>query len=280
MSKSPPDRRSAAKALALVFVFALFASVLFAPRVVAQVQSTVKVQGDGSVPTKGIPQAKSREEFSDYNAAYAIAGGAALEQAADDFAAKYPASELRSYLYSKAMREYENEDNAPKMLSTGRQVLVLDPDSIVALVLTAEVLADSLSDIDQDRAQKIAEIKRNARHALQLIDSGAFPAEATPATTEMYKTTLPALARSALGIMELKSGDNEGAENDLRIATTLGEAEPDPYDWYHLALAQDHLKKYAEARASADQALRYASDAPDLSALIEAERQRLARLAK
>jgi tetratricopeptide (TPR) repeat protein len=275
-----PDRRRATRLLAPALVFVVFASLVLAPRAVAQLRSTSKVEGAAAISAKALPQAKSHQEFSDYNAAYAINGGAALEKAADDFAAKYPASELRSYLYSKVMREYQNENNAAKMLSTGREVLAVDPDNSIALVLTASVLADSLSNTDQDGGQKIAEIKRSAGHALQLIDSGAFPLQATPATIEAYKTTLPALAHEALGIMELKNGDNARAEDDLRIATRLGEAEPDPYFWYHLALAQDRLKKYAEARASADHALRYAGTAPDLIALVEGERRRLARLAR
>jgi hypothetical protein len=47
---------------------------------------------------KHVPQAKTHPEFNDYNAAYATTGGAAAEKAADEFAAKYPASELKAYL--------------------------------------------------------------------------------------------------------------------------------------------------------------------------------------
>jgi tetratricopeptide (TPR) repeat protein len=280
---SLPDRHPATRLVASAFVFVVFASFGSTPRAVAQMQSTSKVQKGRCDPDKSFTSS-SRQEFSDYNAAYAISGGSGSEKAADDFAAKYPTSELRSLLYSRAMTEYVKETNTPKMLSTGREVLALDRDNCLALVLTAEVLSDSLSNADQDGRQKIAEIKRSAGHALQLIDSGAFSPQGTPPAIEKHKTTLAttlaAIARAALGIMELKSGDNARAEENLRIATRLGEAEPNPYDWYHLALAQDRLKKYAEARASADQALRYAGTAPDLIALVEGERRRLAILAR
>src|SRR5260370_27282950 len=49
------------------------------------------------------PQAKTQKEYSAYNAAYALSGGAAVEKAADNFAAQYPDSELRGDLYSKTM---------------------------------------------------------------------------------------------------------------------------------------------------------------------------------
>jgi hypothetical protein len=237
------------------------------------------------------PQAKTQQEYKDYNAAYALKGGPASEKAADDFAGKYPQSELREYLYSKAMHDYQNENNPGKMLAMGEKVLTLDADNPIALVLTATVLSDSLSDADQDREQKIAEIKKNSNHALESIESSfSPPPNATPEQIEAYKATLQSMAHSALGIMELKSGDDQNAEKDLRLAANLNKTQPDPYIWYHLALAQDHLataaasedarqKKYLEALASVNQALQYVGANADLGKLAAGERERLQKLA-
>src|SRR5215467_8131169 len=49
------------------------------------------------------PQARTQQERVDFNRSYALDAGPASETAANEFAAKYPASELRSYLYSGAM---------------------------------------------------------------------------------------------------------------------------------------------------------------------------------
>ncbi|HWS17582.1 MAG TPA: hypothetical protein VN223_06185, partial [Candidatus Elarobacter sp.] len=62
------------------------------------------------------PQARSERERADFNAAYALTGAGAEETAANDFAATYPASELRRYLYSSAMLQYQRENNPSKML--------------------------------------------------------------------------------------------------------------------------------------------------------------------
>jgi len=237
------------------------------------------------------PQAKTQQEYKDYNTDYALKGGAASEKAASDFAAKYPDSELRAYLYSKAMHEYQNENNPGKMLAMGEKVLALDPDNSIALVLTATVLADSLSDADQDREQKVAEIRKNSNHALETVDTGFVPPPgATPDQIDAYKSTLQSMAHSALGIMELKTGDDAGAEKDLRSAAELNKTQPDPYIWYHLALAQDHLataaadrnqqqKEYVEALTSVNQALKYTASNPDLGRLAQGERDRLQKLA-
>src|ERR1700722_5419980 len=49
------------------------------------------------------PQAKTQPEFEAYKAAAALTDPAAQEKAADDFAAKFPDSELRAVLYKGAM---------------------------------------------------------------------------------------------------------------------------------------------------------------------------------
>jgi len=261
-------------------VVVLLPMVLVLPSA-AQQPPADKGQGSGAASTKRPPQAKTPKEFADYNAATAITGGAAMEKAANDFAAKYPNSELRIHLYSKAMHEYQNENDPAKMLVIGRKMLTLDPDNTIALVLTATVLADSLKDSDKDHDEKMVEIKVNADHALQTVDSAfAAPAQATPEQIADYKNTLRSMAHSALGIMELKNSDDAGAEKDLKAAADLSKTQPDPYIWYHLALAQDHQEKYAEALASVDQALQYTGSNPDLGKLAAGERERLAKLAK
>jgi tetratricopeptide (TPR) repeat protein len=223
------------------------------------------------------PQAQSQQERDDFNAAYALTGAAAAEKAANDFAAKYPASELPRYLYSSAMLQYQRENNPSKMLAMGERVLELDPDNPLALVLTATAMADSLADRDRDREKKIIAIKRNATRGIQAAEAG-YPGNT--GTAPLYKTTLQAMAHSALGIMKLKTGDDAGAEKELKIAADLAKVRPDAYIWYHLALAQDHRKKYAAALGSIQQALQLASSDPELQQLAEVEFERLSGLAK
>jgi tetratricopeptide (TPR) repeat protein len=268
--------------------FIKHASMLLLMGVFTSGSSALAQQPAPAAPTqsqpapKRPPQAKSQQEYKDYNDAYALSGGAKMEEAANAFAAKYPTSELRGYLYLKTLHEYQGEDNAGKMLTVGEKVLALDPDNSIALVLTATVMADSLSDADQDREQKIAEIQKNSTHALQTVDTGFTPpAGATAEQVAAYKSTLQSMAHSALGIMELKTGRDPEAEKDLRVAADLNKAQPDPYIWYHLALAQDHQKKYSEALASVNQALqdRNIGSNAELRELAQHEQQRLKELA-
>ena len=116
------------------------------------------------------PLARSEQERADFNTAYALTGAATEEAAAIDFSNRYPTSELRRYLYSSAMLQYQRENNPAKMLAMGERVLALDPENPLALVLTATVLADSLGDHDRDRDKKISTIKHNASRAIQAAE--------------------------------------------------------------------------------------------------------------
>ncbi len=244
----------------------------------APVQGRVSAAGTRQSPEPAHPIAKSQQERDDFNQAYALTKGAAAEAAANDFSAKYPDSELRHYLYSNAMLRYQYENNPAKMLEMGDKVLTLDQDNPLALVLTATAVADSLGEHDRDRERKVGIVKRNAGRAIQAAENGFASSNAPGAT--LYKTTLQSMAYAAMGVVKLKTGDDAGAEKDLMTASELRKIHPDPYVWYHLALAQDHRKKYAAALNSVEQALQLASSNPELQKLAEAEHERLFSLAR
>ena len=256
------------------------AGVLFCAVLLASIgiQSSALVNGAEQASGSRRPEAKTQQERDDFTAAYALTGAAAEEAVANDFAARYPASELRRYLYTSAMVQYQHENNSAKMLAMGEKILELDPENPLALVLTATALADGLADRDRDRDKKINAIKRNAGRAIQAAE--AAYADPSAETAPLYKTTLQSMAYSALGIMKLKTGDDAGAEKDLMRAAELAKIHPDPRVWYHLALAQDHRKKYAAALSSVQQALQLSSSDPELQQLAEAEHERLAGMAK
>jgi tetratricopeptide (TPR) repeat protein len=254
---------------ALVFLFTL-------PWWCAPVQGQrVGAQDDGAGGTAaGRVTAGSQQEYDDYQAARRPASGLAADKAAGDFARKYPESELRRYLFSRALGRYQSENNPAGMLAMAERVLALDPKDPLALVLTATVVADGLSAGDPDRQPKMDAVRKYAARALQVLDVDA----ADSAQARIHRSTLRAMAYSALGVMELKTGDDAGAEKDLRTSANLPKARPDPYVWYHLALAQDHRKKYPAALNSVEQALQLASANPKLQRLAETEHERLNRL--
>jgi tetratricopeptide (TPR) repeat protein len=247
-----------------------------------QANADAEERPDQAAPDMAVhPQATSKQELDDFNAAQSVIGANSAEIAANDFAAKYSASELRIYLYNRAMYAYQSENNPPKLLAMAQKVLSIDPDHPVALVLTAYVLADGMEDNDPDHVRKVEEIKRAGNRAIKVLGSAApLPLSATPEELPLYRTTLQSMAYSALGMMKLKTGDDAGAEKDLLMAAGLPQTHPDPYLWYHLALAQDHRKKYAAALSSVNQALQLSSSNPDLQRMAEIEHDRLSGVSR
>ena len=131
-------------------------------------------------PAKRPPQAKTQPEFDAYKAAAANTDAAALEKAADDFATKFPDSELRVLLYKNAMRLYQNANNAEKTEAMGRKVIGLDGDDPEALVTVAEVIAESTHDTDIDKDQRFAEAITMAQKATQTVDTDVQVPAGTP----------------------------------------------------------------------------------------------------
>jgi tetratricopeptide (TPR) repeat protein len=263
------------KSFSIAPVALIFCGLVFSAQKAAG--STAPAQ-TAAPAAKAAPQAQTKEEYKAYTEASTVTGGAAMEKAARRFSEKFPNSDLGVFLYSRALHEYQNENNPFKILEMARTVLRFDTENAIALVLTATVLSDSLSERDADRAKKAGEIREDCARAQKALASGATPAGADPQQVKAYQATLQSMIYSALGILELKLGNDAEAEKQLKAATLVQNIQPDAYVWYHLALALDHQKHYPQALAAVNEALRFTGSNAELQKLAAGERDRLAKL--
>jgi tetratricopeptide (TPR) repeat protein len=227
------------------------------------------------------PQAKTQPEFDAYNAAMANTNNpAAFEKAADEFATKFPDSELRVLLYRSAMHSYQSANNADKMMEMGRKVLKIDPDDPEALVGVAQVLAERTRDTDLDKDQRLDEAMKLAQRSIETVDTDvAVPAGTPQDKIDAYKGFLRSSAYSIMGALEFKREKFADAEGYLRKSIDAYPAQPDPVVVLRLALSLDKQEKYPEALKVANQALQLAQDNPTLAKLASNERDRLVALA-
>ncbi len=93
--------------------------------------------GAAAPAAKRPPQAKTTPEFDAYNAAKNNTDPAAMEKAVDDFATKFPDSELRLLLYKMATRLCQNANDAERTEAMGRKVLGFDENDPEALAIVA-----------------------------------------------------------------------------------------------------------------------------------------------
>jgi len=236
-------------------------------------------QGAAGAPPQGKrpPQAKTQAEFDAYKAAVANQSDpAALEKATDDFAAKFPNSELTPLLYRATMRGYQNANNADKLAEVSGKVLKADPDDPEALVNTAEVITEHTHDTDLDKDQRYDEARKNAQRAIQTVETD-IPAGVGPDQVEAYKGLLKSNAYSILGTIDFSQEKYADAESNFRKSIDAF-PQADPVVVLRLALSLDKQNRYPEALKEANRAVDMTQESTAAGKLARQERDRLAQL--
>ncbi len=229
-----------------------------------------------TVPARHPLQAKTQPEYDAYNAAHAqISDAATMETAANNFATKFPDSELRVLLYRDAMHAYQRDNNGDKMLEMGRQVLKLDPDDPEAMVGVAEVLTERTRDTDLDKDEKLGEAMKLAQHALETVDTNiTVPAGVAPEQLDTYKKFLRSSAYAIIGTQQYNKENYKDAEDSFRHSIDAYPSQPDPVVVLRLALALDKQNKYPEALKEVNKAVELTSSQADSSVATYAKQER------
>jgi tetratricopeptide (TPR) repeat protein len=243
-------------------------------------QSAAAGQAAAAPQGKRAPQAKTQPEFTAYQAAIALPDATAAEKAADDFAAKYPDSELRVLLYRAAMQKYQQANNADKMLEMAQKTLTVDPDDPEALIGVSQVLAERTHDSDLDKDQKLAEAKKDAERALVTVDTDLPSTGYPPEKLAMYKNYLKSEAYAILGALASNEKNWPEAETNLRKSIDAFPEQLDSVAVLRLAIALDMQNKIPDALKYANQAVDLTKDRPDSPAgkAARAEQDRLTKL--
>ncbi len=235
--------------------------------------------GAAAPAAKRPPQAKTQPEFDAYKAAAASTDAASLEKASDDFATKFPDSELRVLLYKNAMRLYQNANNAEKTEAMGRKVIGFDGDDPEALVTVAEVIAERTHDTDIDKDQRYAEAIAMAQKATTTVDTDIQVPAGTPQDKiDSYKALLRSNAYSVIGTIEFKKENFPVAQDNLQKSIDAYPSNPDPVVILRLALTLDKEQKYPEALKVASRAVEMTQDNTVIGTPARRERDRLQQL--
>jgi tetratricopeptide (TPR) repeat protein len=274
-----------------IFMAALaFASMCFALPSPAQNQKkdaqAVTPAAPAPTPGKRPPQAKTQPEYDAYNAAASNTVPGALEKTADDFAQKYPDSELRILLYKQAMRSYQGVNNAEKTIDMGRKILALDGDDPEALIDVAQILAERTRDTDLDKDQRYDEAVKLTEKALQTVDTDLAVAPGTPQDKiDLFKSFLRSTAYGVLGTIYFNKGlskdtkeDYVKAEDNLRKSIDALPSQPDPVSVLRLSIALDKQGRYTDALAEANKAVQLTKEGTPVGDPARKEQDRLQKL--
>jgi tetratricopeptide (TPR) repeat protein len=237
-------------------------------------------QAAPTTPGKRPPAAKTQPEFEAYKAAMQLTDAAAAEKAADDFATKFPDSELKVVVYKAAMQKYQATNNADKMLEMSQKALSFDADDPEALVSVAQVLAERTRDTDLDKDQKLAEAKKDAERALVTLDTDVPTAGYPPEKIDQFKRYMKSEAYAVLGTLSSNAKNYPDAETNLRKSIEVFPEQVDSVAVLRLAVALDMQNKVPDALKYANQAVDLTKDHPDSPAgkAARAEQDRLTKL--
>lgn len=241
----------------------------------AQAQPGAATQPQGKTP----PQAKTQEEFNAYQEAAGKATPEESEAAADAFAAKFKDSEIRTVLYHRVMQMYQNANNADKAIETGRKILAINPNDPIANVMVATFISERTRDTDLDKDERLGEAQRDAKKALETVDTDFVYPPGTPQDrVDAAKAMIKSMAYSALGATEAVRENYAGAENYFKQAVSVPNAQADAITWLQYALVLDKAKKYQDALVKANQAFNLAPAGSSVQDLVKRERDRLLKL--
>jgi tetratricopeptide (TPR) repeat protein len=243
-------------------------------------QSSDKPAGQAAPAPAGKrrPMAKTQEEFAAFNTASALTDAAALEKAADDFAKKFPDSELRLLLYKAAMGTYQQANNLEKSMEMARKILGFDGDDPDALLGVAQGLAEQTKDADLDRDQRFAEAKKDAQRALITVDTDVVTAGVAPDRLAMYKANVRSQAYYVLGTVDYSNKVWAGAEENFRKSVEAIPQSVDAITVLRLALSLDMQDKYPEALKYANQAVELTKEGTNAGDAARKEKDRLTQL--
>ena len=222
-------------------------------------------------PGRKVLMAKSQDEFEAYQRVAQQPNLKTADANAQDFAVRFPESELRAALFQTLMLKHQSANNADAVLADAERVLLIDPQNVVALVAAANALAERSLPSTQQGQQRLDRALRFAERAAELLGSPVPPAE----ETSDLRGALLSLANAAAGNVYLLRQDYASAEKHL-AAAAQSDRTPKALTLYRLAIAQRLQKKYDEALVNINKASAAADEAHNLMMIERVKREKSA----
>jgi tetratricopeptide (TPR) repeat protein len=248
------------------------------PSSAAPAQATPGAASPGE-PAHHAPQAKSQDEFTAYQQVIQQQDADAAASAADQFAVKYPQSELRAPLYQEITRRYFSANKADQVLVYGRKTLDIEPNNPLALSMIARVLAERTQENDIDHDERLNEAVKDADKVVSTIDQSLpdiIPPGVSPQQAEGVKRQLLFMAWDAEGKAQMELKQDAKAQQSFEKALQYGPEEARTR--FRLALTLDRQSRYPDALKAVDQALQNAQDDAVLTQQAQQEKTRLQQL--
>jgi len=205
------------------------------------------------------PQAKTPEELDAYLDIITAPEPRVTIEKTEEFASKYPSSELLSVALQYEALAYQQTDNFQGVLRAGSKALQLQPDNLNTLLTLASAIPNGVAG-RPDAAELLDQAEEYAQRALQQLTKVIVPREITLERWTVMRGEMEALAHEALGQVAAKRGNLARAMSELEQAA-FHNPTPQGSQFYRLGMVYSMLGKNERA----EETLRRAADlGPDL----------------
>lgn len=162
-------------------------------------------------------------------------------QLVDDFAKKYPGSQLLSDVYFFGAYAYQAQGNVTKAVDYGEKSLAANDNNLRSLLLLSELLPQpqEMQGGDADKEKKLGEAETDANKALAQVADLKLPATTPPDQATAIKATITSQAHASLGMVHLQratmslTGTDKDelakAEQEYKTAVATPKASPEDY---------------------------------------------------
>ena len=224
-----------------------------------QVELPTLIFSEPAKPSPGpaAPKAQSVEERNAFDEITSQTDPDKMIELGKKFAVDYPTSQLLSIVYTKIVAAYRQKNDVANAVEYGEKALELDPKNVVALAYTAHTIPQRLTGSGLEQAQKLARTQKLAEQGLAEIQNMVNFTQAPEEEFQEQKAILSSLCHSALGMVYLMKNQLEKAQEEYRLAVETVK-EPDPVDYIRLGMTYKGTRKFDEALAAYESAIKLA----------------------
>jgi tetratricopeptide (TPR) repeat protein len=220
------------------------------------------------------PKPKSPEELEALKAMFGAQTPDARIAAAENVLTKFKDSDYKAVALYFEAASYKEKGDYEHTVVFGERTLEVDPKHYQAMLMLAGVIAQHTKEFDLDREEKLAQVDKYAKTALELLKDAPKP---NPSLTDdqwtAAKKDFTADAHAALGMGAIARKKYDVAEGEFKTAIEVAE-RPDPAIMVRLGRAYMEDGKYDDAIAQFDKVMAMQDANVTVRQVAQAERVR------
>jgi tetratricopeptide (TPR) repeat protein len=220
------------------------------------------------------PKPKSQAEVDALKVMFGATTADARIAACENVLTKFADTEFKAVALYFEAASYEQKGDYEHTVVFGERTIEADPKHFQAMLMLASVIAQHTKEFDLDREEKLAQVEKYAKTALELMKDAPKPnPNITDAQWVEAKKDFAAQAHAALGMGAMARKKYDVAESEFKLAIE-GTDKPDPANIVRLGRSYSDDGKYDDAIAQFDKVMAMQDINVQVRQVAQAERVR------